>query len=266
MRRLSSFEEMWLKSLVLLIFMVAFMGLPARAQVTAEIFGTIMDPSGGAVANAQVEVEEQQTGFLRSTVSDAEGRYDLVVLPAGQYEVTVSKQGFRTAVHTRIVLTAAEQAVMNFTLRLGEFRQQLTIEGQTPLVNLSTGSNSGMVGTREVKDLPLNGRSYDELLTLNPGIVDYTSEKRGGVGGSNSAVGNMFAVLGRRPQENLFLLNGVEYTGAAEINMQPAATSGQLLGVDAIREFNVVTGAYGAEYGKRPGAQVSILTDSGTDQ
>src|SRR5690242_7658069 len=264
--RLSPFEEMWLKSPVLLIFMLAFLALPARAQVTAEIFGTIMDPSGGAVANAQVGVEQQQTGFLRSTVTDGEGRYDLVALPAGQYEVTVSKQGFRTAVHTGIVLTAAEQAVMNFTLRLGEFRQQLTIEGQTPLVNLSTGSNSGMVGTREVKDLPLNGRSYDELLTLNPGIVDYTSEKRGGIGGSNSAVGNMFAVLGRRPQENLFLLNGVEYTGAAEINMQPAATSGQLLGVDAIREFNVVTGVYGAEYGKRPGAQVSILTDSGTDQ
>ncbi|TAM84636.1 MAG: carboxypeptidase regulatory-like domain-containing protein [Acidobacteria bacterium] len=266
MRFLASSGQRSLRSLVLLIFMAVFLAPPARAQVTAEILGTIMDPSGGAVANAQVEAEEQRTGFVRSTVTDEEGRYDLAALPAGQYQVTVRKEGFRTAVHTSIVVTAAEQAVMNFSLRLGEFRQQLTIRGQAPLVNLSASSNAGMVGTREVKDLPLNGRSYDELLTLNPGIVDYTSEKRGGVGGSNSAVGNMFAVLGRRPQENLFLLNGVEYTGAAEINMQPAATSGQLLGVDAIREFNVVTGAYGAEYGKRPGAQVSILTDSGTNQ
>lgn len=266
MRFLSAFEEMSLKSLVLLIFMAAFPALPARAQVAAEILGTIMDPTGAAVATAQVEAEEQQTGFVRSTVTDAEGRYALVALPAGQYQITVRKDGFRTAVHTAIVLTAAEQAVMNFSLRLGEFRQQLTVQGQTPLVSLSSSSNAGMVDTREVKDLPLNGRSYDELLTLNPGIVDYTSQKRGGVGGSNSAVGNMFAVLGRRPQENLFLLNGVEYTGAAEINMQPAATSGQLLGVDAIREFNVLTGDYGAEYGKRPGAQVSIVTESGTNQ
>src|SRR5690348_8084095 len=266
MRFSAQSRKMLLRSLFLVVFMAAFPALPARAQVAAEILGTIMDPSGAAIATAQVEVKEQQTGFLRSTVTDAKGRYDLVALAAGQYQVIVRKEGFRTAVHTGIMLTTAEQAVMNFTLRLGEFRQQLTIEGQAPLVNLSASSNAGMVGTREVKDLPLNGRSYDELLTLNPGIVDYTSEKRGGIGGSNSAVGNMFAVLGRRPQENLFLLNGVEYTGAAEINMQPAATSGQLLGVDAIREFNVVTGVYGAEYGKRPGAQVSILTDSGTDQ
>ncbi|HET9180333.1 MAG TPA: carboxypeptidase-like regulatory domain-containing protein [Terriglobia bacterium] len=266
MRFLARSGEMPLRTVVLLISIAACLALPARAQVTAEVLGTIMDPSGRAVANAQVKAQEQQTGFVRSTVTDTEGRYDLVALPAGQYQVTVRKEGFRTAVHTGIVLAAAEQTVMNFSLRLGEFRQQLTIQGQAPLVNLSANSNAGMVGTREIKDLPLNGRSYDELLTLNPGIVDYTSEKRGGVGGSNSAVGNMFAVLGRRPQENLFLLNGVEYTGAAEINMQPAATSGQLLGVDAIREFNVATGVYGPEYGKRPGAQVSILTDSGTNQ
>ena len=105
---------------------------------------------------------------------------------------------------------------------------------------------------RQVKDLPLNGRSYDELMTLNPGVVNYTSERSGGVGTSNSSVGNMFAVSGRRPQENLFLLNGVEYTGASLINNTPGGASGQLLGVDAVREFNVVTDTYGAEYGKRP--------------
>jgi hypothetical protein len=254
------------RAIALLIFLLILAAAQARAQVTAEILGTVTDPSGSAIASAVIEAQEQQTGLVRSTVSDARGRYDLPALPPGEFQLTVRKRGFRTAVHTGIVLTAAEQAVMNFSLRLGEIRQQITIKGQTPLVNLSPNSNAGIVGTREVKDLPLNGRSFDELLTLNPGIVDYTPEKGGGVGISNSAVGNMFAVLGRRPQENLFLLNGIEYTGAAEINMQPAATSGQLLGVDAIREFNVVTGAYDAEYGKRPGAQVSILTDSGTNE
>ncbi len=117
----------------------------------------------------------------------------------------------------------------------------------------------------QVKELPLNGRSYDELLTLNPATVNYTGERSGGIGTSNSSVGNMFAISGRRPQDNVFLLNGIEYTGASLINVTPGGTSGQLLGVDAVREFNVASDTYGAGYGKRDGAQVSIVTTSGTN-
>ncbi len=123
-----------------------------------------------------------------------------------------------------------------------------------------------MIDERQVKELPLNGRSYDELLTLNPATVNYTNQRSGGIGTSNSSVGNMFSVGGRRPQDNLFLLNGIEYTGASLINVTPGGTSGQLLGVDAVREFNVVTDTYGASYGKRDGAQVSIVTSSGTNK
>jgi len=90
--------------------------------------------------------------------------------------------------------------------------------------------------------------------------VNYTNERSGGIGSSNSSVGNMFAVSGRRPQDNLFLLNGIEYTGSSLINVTPGGTSGQLLGVDAVREFNVASDTYGATYGKRDGAQVSIVT------
>jgi hypothetical protein len=96
--------------------------------------------------------------------------------------------------------------------------------------------------------------------------VNYTNERSGGIGTSNSSVGNMFAVSGHRPQDNLFLLNGIEYTGSSLINVTPGGTSGQLLGVDAVREFNVVSDTYGATYGKRDGAQVSIVTTSGTNQ
>ncbi len=141
----------------------------------------------------------------------------------------------------------------------------VTVEEKVPPVSVSTQETSGLVNEKQVKDLPLNGRSYDELITLNPAIVNYSSQRSGGTGTSNSAVGNMFAVSGHRPQENLFLLNGIEYTGASEINNTPGGASGQLLGVDAVREFNVVTDTYGAEYGKRPGAQVSIVTASGTN-
>src|SRR6202023_3088368 len=114
--------------------------------------------------------------------------------------------------------------------------------------------------------LPLNGRSYDLLLPLNPGIVNFPSQKTGGTGISNSTTANNFAVEGNRPQQNLFLLNGIEYTGAAENNMQPGGVSGQLLGVDAVREFNMLSDTYGAEYGKHPGAEVTIITQSGTNQ
>ena len=96
--------------------------------------------------------------------------------------------------------------------------------------------------------------------------MNYTSQRAGGIGTSNSVVGNMFSASGRRPQENLYLLNGVEYTSASEINNTPGGVSGQLLGVDAVREFSVVKDTYGAEYGKRPGAQINIVTASGTNQ
>src|SRR6202000_2024614 len=133
------------------------------------------------------------------------------------------------------------------------------------IVNLTTQQTSGLVDERQVKELPLNGRSYDQLITLNPATVNYTAQRSGSVGTSNSSVGSMFAVSGRRPQDNLYLLNGIEYTGASLINVTPGGTSGQLLGVDAVREFNVVSDTYSASYGKRQGAQISIVTASSTN-
>ena len=112
----------------------------------------------------------------------------------------------------------------------------------------------------------MNGRSFDNLLTLNTGIVNVTAQRAGGVGQSASAVGKMFSVSGKRPEANMFLLNGVEYTGSSQVNVSPGGASGQLLGVDAIREFELLKDTYGAAYGKRSGAQVSIITTSGTNQ
>jgi hypothetical protein len=151
-------------------------------------------------------------------------------------------------------------------LKVGDVHQIVEVTTDPGLLSATTEDTSGLVGERQVKDLPLNGRSYDQLLTLNPGTVNYTSQRAGGTGTSNSQAGNMFAVSGHRPQENLFLLNGVEYTGASEIGNTPGGVSGQLLGVDAVREFAVIKDAYGAEYGKRPGAQVSIVTAGGTNR
>jgi len=238
----------------------------AFAQVSASLSGTVEDASGAVVSDAAVMVRNVNTGVAREATTDDAGRYQAFSLPVGEYEVRVRKQGFAEEVRTGVRLVVGEDARVDLKLRVGQVNEQVTVNGDAALVSVTTTDISGLVGDNQVKDLPLNGRSYDELLTLNPGIVNFTPEKTGGIGVSNSTVGNNFAVSGNRPQQNLFLLNGVEFTGAAENNMQPGGTSQELLGVDAVREFNVLRDSYGAEYGKRPGAQVLIVTKSGTNR
>jgi len=239
--------------------------LSLSAQVSAGLSGTVTDQSGAVVSAAVITAKNIDTGAARDTVTDATGHYQLSALPLGPYEVRARRTGFTEEIRKGVHLVVGQDGTVDLSLRVGESSQQVTIEADAPPVSLTTADISGVVGEEQVKDLPLNGRSYDELLTLNPGIVNFTWEKTGGIGVSNSTTGNNFAVEGNRPQQNLFLLNGVEFTGAAENNMQPGGTSQQLLGVDAVREFNVLRDSYDAEYGKRPGAQVLIVTQSGAN-
>jgi hypothetical protein len=233
--------------------------------VGASISGTVRDETGSGLAAVAVSIKNLETGAERKLVSDDSGRYSAPSIAIGRYQVSAEKPGFTSQVKTGIDLVVGQSSVVDLTLPVGEFKQVITVEADASPVNTSTQQTSGLVDERQIKELPLNGRSYDQLVTLNPGIVNYTAERSGGVGTSSSSVGNMFAISGRRPQENLFLLNGVEFTGASVINNTPGGTSGELLGVDAVREFNVVTDTYGAEYGKRPGGQVSIVTAAGTN-
>ncbi len=236
----------------------------AWAQDTASIRGTLSDATGSAIAGGTVQVKNTETGLARGLTTDEAGRYEAPELPVGAYEVTGEKAGFQPA-RAKLKLDVGQRASVDLVLSVAELRQSIQVQETAITADVTTSETSGLVGERQVKDLPLNGRSYDQLLTLNPGVVNYTSQRAGGTGTSNSVVGNMFSAAGRRPQENLYLLNGVEYTSASEINNTPGGASGQLLGVDAVREFAVETDSYGAEYGKRPGAQVNIVTASGTD-
>ncbi|MGA9799323.1 MAG: carboxypeptidase regulatory-like domain-containing protein [Terriglobales bacterium] len=251
---------------VLLFLFICLYRSAGAAQVSATLSGIVTDQSGASIPSAGVTARNLDTGLARETGTDQSGRYQLFALPLGQYEVRVKKDGFAEAVRTGIRLVVGQDARVDLTLRVGAVSEEVKVNGDAAIVSVTTQDISGLVGEQQVKDLPLNGRSYDLLLTLNPGIVNFTAEKTGGIGVSNSTTGNNFSVSGNRPQQNLFLLNGVEYTGAAENNMQPGGTSQQLLGVDAVREFNVLRDNYGAEYGKRPGGQVSIVTQSGTNQ
>jgi hypothetical protein len=251
---------------VVIVLAAAVTTLRASAQDDASIAGVVVDPSGGGIAAASVVITNLETGAQRQLQTDESGRFYSPSLSVGSYEVTVDKPGFRSEKCSGIVLTVGQRTEIHVSLQLGDLRQTVEVGAEPGSISLTTEDTSGLVGERQVKELPLNGRSYDELLTLNPGAVNYTSQRAGSSGTSNSVLGNMFAVSGRRPQENLFLLNGVEYTGASEISNTPGGVSGQLIGVDAVREFALVTDTYGAEYGKRPGAQVSIVTANGSNQ
>jgi Carboxypeptidase regulatory-like domain len=252
---------------MLLVLLTLLSCLPsARAQVSASIKGLVTDPSGAPVPGATVTTRNTETGAARNAVTDDAGRYQFVWLPVGQYEVAVTKPGFQEAIRGGIQLVVGEEASVDLKLQVSAVRAEVKVTEDAPIVSTATRDISGLVGEQQVKDLPLNGRSYDLLLPLNPGVVNFTWTKTGGTGISNSTTGNSFAVSGNRPQQNLFLLNGVEFTGAAENNMQPGGTSGMLLGVDGVREFNVLRDSYGAEFGKRPGGQVVIVTQSGTNQ
>jgi Carboxypeptidase regulatory-like domain len=251
---------------VMAILASVFLAAGACAQVDASLWGSVNDTFGAGIPGATIAIRNLETGKERILTTDESGRFNAPALVVGRYEISASKAGFRTDRRTSISLVIGQREEVNLTLQVGDVHQTVEVAADSDLIQITTEDISGLVGERQVKDLPLNGRSYDQLLTLNPGIVNYTSQRSGGVGTSNSVVGNMFAVSGRRPQENLFLLNGVEFTSASEINNTPGGTSGQLLGVEAVREFAVVKDTYGAEYGKRPGAQVNIVTASGTNQ
>ncbi len=253
------------------LFRSALFALAAPSALYAQVVGgsiggVITDASGAAIPGARVSIRNTETGTSRALTTGPDGRYSAPSLAVGRYDINVSGDGFGSQARTGVVLAVGQSNQVDIALTVGSLAENVDVSASPSTVNTSTQQTSGLVDERQVKELPLNGRSYDQLITLNPGTVNYTGQRAGGTGTSNSSVGNMFAVSGRRPQDNLFLLNGIEYTGASLINVTPGGTSGQLLGVDAVREFNVISDTYSAAYGKRDGAQISIVTASGTNK
>src|SRR5215472_6365175 len=250
---------------MVLILMAVSAPLSA-AQLSATISGTVTDQTGATVSGVDLNIQNVETGAVWTTTTDGSGQYHVFALPIGEYEIHVRKEGFTEEVRTGIRLVVGEESIANSVLQVGKISERINVNADATLVSTTTADTSGLVGEQQVKDLPLNGRSYDLLMLLNPGVVNFTWEKTGGTGISNSSTANNFAVSGNRPEQNLFLLNGVEYTGAAENNMTPGGPSGVLLGVEAVREFNVLRDSYGAEFGKHPGGQVVIVTQSGSNE
>src|SRR3984893_11601808 len=231
------------------------------AQVTGVLSGRVVDATDAGIPGATVTVKTVDTGAMRTATTDDSGRYRIVSVSVGQQEVRGEKNGFKTSVRLGINLAVGQEAVANLRLEVGTVSEEVTVTADTPLVNTTTSAISGLVNERQIKELPLNGRSFDNLMTLNPGILNYVLKSPS----TSTSNGNTFSVSGRRPMENVVLLNGIEYTGTSQLAVTPGGVSGDLLGIDAVREFNVLTDSYGAQYGKRAGGQVSVVTQSGTN-
>ncbi len=263
LQRRSPFASPNLAAFVIALIGWAVLGscLALAQGFTAAVTGTVTDTSGAVLPGTMVTLRHLETGLSRAVEADLGGNYTIASLPVGEYELTAEKMGFQREVRRGINLVVAQEAVVNLTLQVGSIVQQVTVTEAAPLVNTTTTSTSGVITEQQIKELPLNGRSFDQLLTLNVGTVDNRSN-------INNGAWTSFSVAGKRPETNRFILNGVDYIGANSTGqfITPSGSSGQLLGVDAVREYNVVQHTYGAEYGKRAGAQVVVVSSSGTNQ
>src|SRR5881409_3134321 len=230
---------------------------------TGTILGVVKDTTGALIPGAMVTVKHTETGYTRTAISSETGDYNVALLQVGAYEITTAMPGFKQDVRRGINLVVGQQAVVNLTLEVGAAAEQVTVTEEAPLVNTTLSSTSGLITEQQIKELPLNGRSFDQLLVLNAGVVNNTSNMAGGAGGAFPA----FSVAGHRQETNRFLLNGVDWVGGNATGqfITPSGASSQLQGIEAVREYNVLEHTYGAEYGKRAGGQVSIVTSSGTN-
>src|SRR5262245_4780524 len=233
--------------------------VPAAAQsTTATIVGTVTDETGGMLPGVAVVVTNTETSLTRTLVTDASGRYSAPNLPPGAYEIKASLEGFGTVLRRGVTLTVGREAVVDLTLKLGEMASEMTVVGEAPTVDLKGSSTGGVITGGQIEAIPLNGRSYVELTTLTPGVLIAQTGNQS----TSNGFGVKLAVNGARYTSNLFTLDGTSMND--EYN-QAGSASGNLLGVDSIREFQVLTNSFSAEFGHHTGGIVNAATKSGAN-
>ena len=239
---------------------------PANAQVAgASLSGTIMDPSGAIVPNAQIVITDVNTGVARNVASTSAGFYVAPNLLPGVYKLSVTAAGFSTMERTGITLTVGEQQVLDVKLQVGQVSQTVQVSGEGMNVELASSSISAQVNATTVRELPLNGRSWTDLATLQPGVnsIETQPSFASGSDRGNRGFGSQASISGARPQQNNYRLDGVSINDYS--NGAPGSVLGGNLGVDAIQEFSVLTSNYSAEYGKTSGGVINAITKSGTN-
>jgi hypothetical protein len=228
--------------------------------VNGSIVGTVKDSQGAAMANATVAAKSQETGAERTTMTDASGGYNIVSIPAGAYDVAVTAQGFESQIQKSVTLTVGSTQRVDFTLKVGSVSQQVEVTGEAPQINTSNATVGGLIDDSSIRQLPLNGRDWLQLALTQSNVVFLTPAA--GSGGTGAGV-KMF-IAGGRSTQNVFRVDGFVVNDYG--NNSPGNALGINMGVDAIREFTVLSNAFSAEYGRSAGGVVNSILKSGTNQ
>ena len=239
----------------------------ANAQLPgATLSGVVADGSGAPIVGANVVIKNVDAGVVREVTTNADGVYSAPNLSPGNYEVTVTAKGFSTFVQKNLALTVGSEQALNVTLRVGELSQRVEVVAAPPSVDTTSSTLSATVEEKTVVELPLNGRDWTQLATLQPGVISVRAQASTGATANrgNRGFGDQLADSGHRPNENTYRIDGININDYS--NGAPGSTLGASLGVDAIQEFNVVTTNYTAEYGRTSGAVINAITRSGTNQ
>jgi Carboxypeptidase regulatory-like domain/TonB dependent receptor-like, beta-barrel/TonB-dependent Receptor Plug Domain len=240
---------------------------PVYGQVAgATLSGQVTDASGAVIPHAQVSIKNTATGVTRDVTTDTAGFYSVPNLLPGSYDVSTSAPGFSTQVQTGIILTVGAQQVLNASLQVGQVTQKVLVTGAAPTVQLASSALSATVNSTTVRELPLNGRSWTDLATLQPGVSAIQTQAQFNTGSSrgNRGFGNQVTISGARPQQNNYRLDGISINDYS--NGAPGSVLGGNLGVDSIQEFSVLTSNYSTEYGRTSGGVINAITRSGTNQ
>lgn len=231
------------------------------AQVTTGITsGIVKDTSGAVIPGVTIAIKNVDTGAARTVTTNAEGRYNAPNLPSGNYEIQAQISGFKTEVRSGIKLTVGQEVIVDFVLTVGQVAERVEVQEEAPLVETTNAAITGLVDDKTIRDLPLNGRSFGDLVLLQVGTNFSRRDQNITVKGG----GQRISISGMRPQANSFLLDGTDINGPA--NQVPGSAAGVSLGVDTVREFRVLTNSYSAEYGRAAGGVITAITRSGTNQ
>src|SRR5215472_6213750 len=246
---------------VLFLAAVCLLGGPARAQtVNGAFHGTVSDSTGAVLPGATVEAKNTGTNLTRQATADSTGFYTIVSLPPGVYTLTASKTGFSTAVQNNVQLLVNQDAELNFTLKVGAVSQQVEVTAEAALVSTANSTISQVIGSRQVVDLPLNGRQFTQMVLLAPGAAPKETGQQSAFTIPIGGGGLSPSVNGNRGQQNNFTLDGVLnnaiFTNVWAISPPP----------DAIQEFNVQSNITDGQFSISSGANVNVVTKSGTNQ
>src|SRR5882724_4273402 len=253
----------------LAVVMVVILGMavavPVQAQVAgATLTGTITDPAGRVVPAAQIVITKEATGVVNKLATNSDGIYTAGNLLPGDYTISIAAPGFNTEERTGIELTVGGQQVLDLALKVGASKISVEVTTEAPAIQLTSSDISAVVNATTVRELPLNGRSWTDLATLQPGVNSIKTQPdfSAGTDRGNRGFGQQLTISGARPQQNNYRLDGISLNDYA--NGAPGSVLGGSLGVDAIQEFSVLTSNYSAEYGKTSGGVINAITRSGT--